>query len=159
MDLIKWSVTNLKQVGIEMLAAARKYPLSMPQEYSNNETEMNEQFRKDDSFRRSGEFCHKHGLARAFLYQNNSIISLVISLETFESPPIYRLSMCRITGPSTYANVPEDDATLIAECFFGKAAQKVPNPSGIENAKHFICVVSDPDTGGSNNEQITSSHQ
>jgi hypothetical protein len=133
-------------IAEKMKEAAQKYPCDEPQGYSNTETEAMERTRNDKH--QFGRWMHEVGLAVAIEYEPTSILSLSISLETF-ARKCYRLSMCRITGPAAFAPVPEAVASMIANVFFGAKAEhsvffgakaeQVTNPSGIENATHFVC--------------------
>lgn len=141
--MAEMSVPSLMALGEEMRHVADQYPLKLRQMYSNNETEVMENTlewsKNPDEDGRTPEWLWEIGLSRAVQFEANSIISLCISREEFENPPIYRLSMCRVTrGSAKMAPVPDLEAAMAAACVLGPGTERVPNPSGIENSKHFI---------------------
>lgn len=131
------SIQSLTTLGEEMRAAADKYPTDIKPVYSNTEVEAME---RTPIKVRTGKWMQEVGLSRVIRY-HESIISVCISLELFEEKPHYRLSLCHLTGPMTFGPLYQPDAAWVAICVLGVKAKAVPNPSGIEHAKHFVREV------------------
>jgi hypothetical protein len=141
LPLANMSVPSLRKLGEEMRAVADKYPDDDKPQYSNNETEVIERIKTPEQ-QRDAKWLWEVGLSRAIQYEGDAIITLCITREDFENPPQYRLSMCRVRpGSGQFAFVPPLDAALIAASVLGEGAKIVHNPSGIENAKHFVKVI------------------
>lgn len=143
------TIPSMTALGIEMREVADKYPDNDKPFYSNNETEVAERHVGTPEKRRPGEWMWEVGLSRGIQYDNEGrIVTLCITREEFENPPQYRLSMCLVTpGRQVYAAVPDERATLIAACVLGPGAKAVVNPSGIENAKHFVRTIQTANDG------------
>jgi hypothetical protein len=137
------SLAELQALGREMMEAATKNPTDEPQQYSNNEVEMMERFKKMGG-REHGLWMMETGLTRSVMLERTSVISLCLTYEAFAAKPCYRLSMVRHTGPMQTGPIPAEWAELLAKAVFGEKAEKVPNPSGFEFAQHWLMYAEKP---------------
>jgi hypothetical protein len=138
-ELVSFDIAAMTKLGEEMRTVSDQYPDDDKPQYSTTEVEAVENAARQvrEKVPRNGEWLAEVGLARAIRY-DRGVISVCLTTETFVDPPVYRLSMCYITGPSRFGPVPAVDAALVAFCILGEGTEAVPNPSGIESAKHFI---------------------
>jgi hypothetical protein len=144
-DFVPYTIAAMIQMGVEMREAADKYPAEESPVYSNTECEAVERSRwqveNPDKCPRNGMWQVEVGLCRVIdrRRDDHCIISVEMSKDTYCTPHRYHISMVRITGPGpTFAAVPPLDAALIAACLLGQKAAMIPNPSGIEMARHYI---------------------
>ena len=120
-----------------MLKTAQEHPVEDPDrpgDYSANEEEAFERHVVKQP--ELGIWQLEVGLAVVVQYEARRLLSLTISLD----PSEYRLSAINVVGPSKFARIPDELAAILLTAFFGDKGKEVPNPSGLKDARHFVCT-------------------
>lgn len=133
------SDSQLVVIARRMRAAADRYPKTTPHHYANTEAEAFDAVAEDKG--RFGRWLHQQGLAAVVRFEERSIVSLALSRDDFEAPPVYRLSAVRWTVRMQPGPMPDDWARRLLLAFFGDRGREVANPSAFDFAKHFTCEV------------------
>ncbi len=127
-----------------MLIAAAKFPITEPYGYSSNEEEVKSNYTNANSGQKEAvDWMLENGLLKAFQCKGKGILSLLLTLDVFEEPYKYHLSVTFIPERMKFGPIPKELIPVLLQAFFKGKGKEISNPSGIKDARHFVCDKSD----------------
>jgi hypothetical protein len=131
------TIADIAEYAKEMFVTAKQFPVTTHRQYSKDQAEA---LKKTESLSEE-EQKEQIKFARYLEFDPISVVSLVLTYECQENqPPHFRLSMSRCSRlpGQMFIEIPDNLAAVILEQFFGDKGIAVPNPSPIQNVKHFV---------------------
>lgn len=142
--LIPVTITNpgqLRELAIDMKKMALREPDDEAPEYSKNMEEVIERQKEVNKDEEKFSATMRH---TRFIEWNGHICTLCLTLDEFEEPKMWHLSMCeQRPDPTTelgirHVRMPDKVSQGIANTMLGRECEEIANRTGISETRHFV---------------------